>query len=80
MCFSVEIIATLAELPLPVREFRENVILLGLWHSSKSPPVNILLDHVVDNIKKYRTSGILLKFEGSKCLHLRSRCKLPFLA
>ncbi|CAF0896875.1 unnamed protein product [Rotaria sordida] len=40
------VIATIAELPLPIREFKENVVLLGLWHSPKSPPVDILLGDI----------------------------------
>ena len=66
--FSHKVIVAVSELPLPAREFKENMILLELWHSPKSPPVNMLLGNIVRNIKKFQTTGILLKLDGSKYL------------
>ena len=68
--FSLKILATVAQLPLPVREFKENIILLGLWHSLKNSPVNILLDNIVHNMKKFQRIGILLELEVSIFFHI----------
>ncbi|CAF1928317.1 unnamed protein product [Rotaria magnacalcarata] len=62
------VLATIAEIPLPCREYKENVVLLGLWHSTKSSPVNILLGSIVDNIKKLQMSGLDIPFQGKAYL------------
>jgi hypothetical protein len=61
-----KVIATVAELPLSIREFKENVVLLELWHSPKSAPFDILLGDILNNIEKLRTNGLSLQLEGSK--------------
>ncbi|CAM4771130.1 unnamed protein product [Rotaria magnacalcarata] len=57
------VIATIAEIPLPIREYKENVVLLGLWHSPKSPSVEILLGRIMENINKLQINGFDTQLE-----------------
>ena len=62
----LKVLASIAELPLPIREYKENIVLLGLWHSPKSPPVAILLGTIIDNLRKLQINGFNIQFEGGK--------------
>ncbi|CAF1571165.1 unnamed protein product [Rotaria magnacalcarata] len=61
------VIATIAEIPLPIREYKENVVLLGLWHSPKSPSVEILLGRIMENINKLQINGFDTQLEVIRC-------------
>lgn len=54
------------EIPYPIREYVNNIILLGLWHSSVSPPFTLLLDKIVKNIKTLIATGINIYIHKSK--------------
>ncbi|CAF1229297.1 unnamed protein product, partial [Rotaria sordida] len=46
------------EIPPPLRENVNNILLLGLWHSPVTPPCALLLNKIVDNIKLLIATGI----------------------
>ncbi|CAF4153181.1 unnamed protein product [Rotaria sp. Silwood2] len=52
------ILSFLAEIPPPLRENVNNILLLGLWHSPVTPPCALLLNKIVDNIKLLIATGI----------------------
>ncbi|CAF0877792.1 unnamed protein product [Adineta ricciae] len=52
------ILSFLAEIPPPLREHINNILLLGLWHSPTTPPSSLLLNKIVDNIKLLIATGI----------------------
>jgi hypothetical protein len=56
----------LVEIPHPIREYLNNTILLGLWHSPATPPTSLLLDKVVNNIKLLKATGINIQINNSK--------------
>ncbi|CAF2835274.1 unnamed protein product [Rotaria sp. Silwood2] len=51
------IMSFIAEIPYPIREYYNNIILLGLWHSRVTPPASILLDKIVKNLKLLKATG-----------------------
>ena len=61
--FFSQVLATIVEIPPPVRDFDHNVILMGLWHSSIEPSAEILLTEIVDSICVLRTNGLLLDLD-----------------
>lgn len=58
--------AYLVEIPPPVREYLNNLMLLGLWHSPISPPINLLLTRIVHQLKLLIATGIDIMINGSK--------------
>ncbi|CAF1198932.1 unnamed protein product [Adineta steineri] len=52
------VISYLVEIPPPIREYLNNTLLLGLWHSAVTPPCHLLLNKIVHNIKCLFMSGI----------------------
>lgn len=42
--------ASITEIPLPMREFQSNIIILALWLSKKKPDVNIFLEETVSDL------------------------------
>ncbi|CAF4711595.1 unnamed protein product, partial [Rotaria sp. Silwood1] len=53
------VISFLAEIPPPLREDLNNILLLGLWHGPVAPPSSLLLNKVVDNIKLLAATEII---------------------
>ena len=60
--------AFIAEIPYPIREYFNNIVLLGIWHSSVTPPASLLLQKVVKNLKLLKTNGVNLQINSSKSL------------
>ena len=42
--------ASITEIPLPMREFQSNIIVLALWLSKKKPDVNVFLEETVNDL------------------------------
>ena len=53
-------VASLAEIPFPVREYYKNLMLLGLWHSTITPDVDILLSSIVHDLMVLHSGGLLM--------------------
>jgi hypothetical protein len=56
------------EVPPPLREDINNILLLGLWHGPTAPSSAVLLDKIVNNIKLLNTTGINIYIDNSKSL------------
>jgi hypothetical protein len=56
----------LTKIPPPVREYLPNLMLFGLWHSSITPPVDILLTKIVHPIRTLMSFGIDMFFDKGK--------------
>ncbi|CAF4123302.1 unnamed protein product, partial [Rotaria sp. Silwood2] len=59
------IMSFIAEIPYPIREYYNNIILLGLWHSRVTPPASILLDKIVKNLKLLKATGVNLQINNT---------------
>ncbi|CAF4012972.1 unnamed protein product, partial [Rotaria sordida] len=59
------VFCTIAEIPPPVREYQRNVMLFGLYHSTKSPTADMLLGNIVKTIKRLQTHGLIINL-GAK--------------
>lgn len=62
------------EIPPPVREYANNVLLLGVWHSSVTPPATILLTKIVQNIEVLMVTGLNLSVDRSKMAYIGYTC------
>ena len=58
--------SSLVEIPPPIRENINNILLPGVWHSPVTPPCSLLLGKVVDNIKMLMGTGINIVINKSK--------------
>ncbi|CAF2097206.1 unnamed protein product [Rotaria magnacalcarata] len=65
----------LVEIPTPIREDLNNMLLLGLWHGRVTPPSSSLLDKIVDNIKLLITTGINI-YINNKMMHFMVNVQL----
>lgn len=50
-------VASIAELPPPVRELQSNIIVLALWLSKKKPNVNVFLEETVNDVNLLIQNG-----------------------
>ena len=41
-------------LPPDVRMNAQNVVLAGLWYGSKKPPMNLLLEPIMEKLRRFR--------------------------
>ncbi|CAF4427093.1 unnamed protein product [Rotaria sp. Silwood2] len=62
----LQVISFLVEISPPLREYINNILLLGLWHSPVTPPGSLLLDKIVNNIKLLMATGINIYLNNSK--------------
>lgn len=58
--------SSLVEIPPPIREYLNNILLLGLWHGPVAPPSALLLNKIVDNLKLLITTGINIYINNGK--------------
>ncbi|CAM4790447.1 unnamed protein product [Rotaria magnacalcarata] len=63
------VVAVLAEIPFPFREHQRNMMLLGLWHSTCTPNVDLLLSSIVHDLMVLRTSGLLIDIGDKGMTH-----------
>jgi Transposase family tnp2 len=52
--------ASLVELPPPVREYQENIVVMALWSSRIKPDPDIFLRETIDELKNLNINGITL--------------------
>jgi len=64
----LSVIAFLVEIPPPLREDINNIILLGLWHGPVAPSSSLLLGKVVENIKLVNVTGVNIFINNRKSL------------
>ncbi|CAF4431515.1 unnamed protein product, partial [Rotaria magnacalcarata] len=69
------VMSFLVEIPTPIREDLNNMLLLGLWHGRVTPPSSSLLDKIVDNIKLLITTGINI-YINNKMMHFMVNVQL----
>ncbi|CAF2109542.1 unnamed protein product [Rotaria magnacalcarata] len=69
------VMSFLVEIPPPIREDLNNMLLLGLWHGPVTPPSSLLLDKIVDNIKLLITTGINI-YINNKMMHFMVNVQL----
>ncbi|CAF3953082.1 unnamed protein product [Rotaria sordida] len=69
------VISFLVEIPPPLREYFNNIVLLGLWHSPVTPPCSLLLDKIVNNIKLLMATGINI-YLNNKMIHFSINVQL----
>ena len=67
--------AFLVEIPHPLRERVNNIMLLGLWHSPVTPPASLLLSKIVSNIKLLKATGINMQVDNSKLVNFQQSKK-----
>ncbi|CAF1623277.1 unnamed protein product [Rotaria magnacalcarata] len=56
--------ASVVEIPPPLREYQNNIILLALWSSKSKPNVNVFLKKTVDEIKFLMAEGTSFFING----------------
>ena len=66
-----QVIGFLVEIPPPLREHVNNIVLLGLWHSTATPPASVLLTKIVNNIRVLIVTGINIHLNNSKPVFVR---------
>ena len=68
--FVYKVLGSIVEVPPPVREFQENIMLLGLWHSPSSPRADILITDVINQVISLQNNGFFvdLGFKGKLTL------------
>ncbi|CAF3867536.1 unnamed protein product, partial [Rotaria sp. Silwood1] len=54
------VFCTIAEIPPPFREHQRNVMLFGLYHSTKGPTADMLFGKIVNTIKRLQTHGLII--------------------
>ncbi|CAF1983905.1 unnamed protein product [Rotaria magnacalcarata] len=69
------VISFLADIPPPAREYLNNILLHGLWHSPVTPPCHILLNKIVENIKCLIDTGINI-IVNNEILHFSIKIQL----
>ncbi|CAF3173338.1 unnamed protein product, partial [Rotaria sp. Silwood2] len=57
------VVAVLAEIPHPVREYDKNMMLFGLWHSTITPDPDRLLSCIVHNLMVLQSGGLLIAID-----------------
>ncbi|CAF5038691.1 unnamed protein product, partial [Rotaria magnacalcarata] len=54
------VLCTIAEIPPPIRDYQQNVMLFGLYHSPVGPTAESLLGKIVKAIERLRRTGLTI--------------------
>jgi hypothetical protein len=67
--------ASLVELPPPIRDYQENIVVLALWASRSKPDPNVFLHETIDELKELIANGTSI-FIHDKEYHIvfRTQC------
>ena len=49
---SAQLLCTIAKIPYPIREWRNNIVLIALWHSPIQPPMHLFFRNVVHQLRQ----------------------------
>ncbi|CAF2795137.1 unnamed protein product [Rotaria sp. Silwood2] len=52
------ILGSIVEIPPPVREFQDNIMLFALWHSPNAPNANVFITDVINQIVQLQKNGL----------------------
>jgi hypothetical protein len=61
--------ATIAEIPVPVRDYKSAVMLFGAWLGATKPPLDSLLMPITTQLEALMGSQILLKQTDGEVLY-----------
>ena len=62
--FSIKVLASIAEVPRPLRDNQQNLILICLWHSQRRPSAEHLFGKVTDELICLLQDGIDINING----------------
>ncbi|CAF3803955.1 unnamed protein product [Rotaria sp. Silwood1] len=63
-----KILGSIVEIPLPVREFQDNIMLFALWHSPSAPNANVFITDVINQIVQLQKNGLSIDL-AAKGIH-----------
>ncbi|CAF1150085.1 unnamed protein product [Rotaria sordida] len=68
-CSIWPVLASIIEIPRPYRDNKQNMILLCLWHSPRSPSAEQLLGHITTDLSRLITTGIDIEINSLGFIH-----------
>ena len=77
--FSIKVLASIVEVPRPLRDNQQNLILICLWHSPRQPSAEQLFGKVTDELICLLQDGIDININGLGKSNKENICHLLYL-